>query len=120
MLTTYIRFALLVVAICAAGLARAGEIDLTKPVYLAKDAIECARIAVVSAYVDEQQAKGEAAGHRAAGDLFVHPKEGCLRAFSRKRVHVTDAKISSDELVTIECVSAFGNKCYVRPQDLGN
>jgi hypothetical protein len=71
-------------------------------------------------YVDGQQAGGEAEGHRAVVNLFVHPKDGCVRAFSRKRVHVFDATVSGDKLVTVECIMGFENRCYVRPQDLKN
>ena len=59
--------------------ARPPTLDLTKPVYLAKDAVECGIINVTGTYGDGQQAGGEAEGHRAVANLFVHPKDGCYR-----------------------------------------
>jgi hypothetical protein len=100
--------------------ARPPTLDLAKPVYLAKDTVECGIINVTGTYMDGQQAGGEAEGHRAVANLFVHPRDGCVRAFSRKRVHVFDATVSGDKLVTVECITEFGNRCYVRPQDLEN
>jgi hypothetical protein len=102
------------------SVARPPSLDLDKPVYLAKDAVECGIINAMGTYVDGQQAGGEAEGHRAVANLFVHPKDGCVRAFSRKRVHVFDATVSGDKLVTVECITEFGNRCYVHPQDLEN
>ena len=102
------------------SVARQRTLDLSKPVYLAKDAVECGIINAMGTYMDGQQAGGEANGHRAVADLFVHPHDGCVRAISRKRVHVFDATVSGDKLVTVECITEFGNRCYVRPQDLEN
>ena len=101
-------------------IARAQSLDLTKPVYLAKDAVECGIINVMGTYLDGQRAGGEAEGHRAIADLFLHPKDGCVRAIQRERVHVLDAIVSADKLVTVKCITEFGKRCDVRPQDLGN
>jgi hypothetical protein len=95
-------------------------VDINRPVYLAKDAVECGTINVMGTYMDGQQAGGEAQGHRAVADLFVHPKDGCVRSIRRERVRVLDAAVSTDKLVTVECVTEFENHCNVRPQDLGN
>ena len=97
-------------------------LDLAKPVYLAKDAVECSRIGILSAYLEGEQAGGEAAGHRAVDNLFVRPREGCLRILSRHKVRVIDTEVSMRRLVYTECAVAilWGNKCQVRLGDLSN
>ena len=98
-------------------------LDLTKPVYLAKDAVECSVLAALFTYSHGQQAGGESEGHRAVADLFVHPTESCYRVTKRERVRVVDATIGDHAYVTTKCVlSLYGKNddCYVRPRDLEN
>ena len=100
---------------------QAPSVDLVRPVYLTKDAVECSDVTMLGTYMDGQQAGGEAEGHRRVRDLFVHPRYGCVRAIGRERVHVLDKTISVDKFVNIEChIAVSGNRCSVRPSDLGN
>jgi hypothetical protein len=115
----------LIVAIIGANLPNtpppAPTIDLARPVYLAKDAVECSEVTILGTYMDGQQAGGEAEGHRRVRDLFVHPKHGCARTIGRERIHVLDKTISADKFVDIEChIAERGNRCSVLPSDLGN
>jgi hypothetical protein len=98
-------------------------LDVTKPVYLAKDAVECSVLAALFTYSHGQQAGGEAEGHRAVADLFVHPTESCYRVAKRERVRVLDATTSDHAYVKTKCVLSLLGKsddCYVRPRDLEN
>ena len=96
-------------------------IDLARPVYLAEDAVRCAEVATLGAYMDGQQRGGKSEGHNAVAALFVHPKEGCVRVISRSRVTVLDAKVESDRLVKVQCPNiGYGDRCNVRPSDLSN
>ena len=97
------------------------SVDLARPVYLVKDAVECSEVTMLGTYMDGQQAGGEAEGHRRVQDLFVHPRYGCVRAIGRERVHVLDKTVSIDKFVNIECyIATWGNRCSVRPSDLEN
>ena len=103
--------------------ARKPTVDMTKPVYLAKDAVECSILAAAFTYSRGQQAGGETEGHRAVANLFVHPTDDCYRVTKRERVRVLDATIGDHAYVKTKCVlSLFGKSddCYVRPRDLEN
>jgi hypothetical protein len=121
-ITREMKTALLAVAvICLAGSANAQSIDLSKPVYLAKDAVECGETTPLGAYIGGHREGGEAAGHAAVADLFVHPKGDCSRTIHRERVRIVDATVSDKSLVTVRCTTAeFGHICVVRPGDLSN
>jgi hypothetical protein len=98
-------------------------LDLTKPVYLAKDAVECSVLATIFAYSHGQQAGGEAEGRRAVSDLYVHPTASCYRTNKRERVRVLDATIGDHAYVKTKCVLSLlgtSDECYVRPRDLEN
>ena len=102
---------------------RKPTIDITKPVFLAKDAVECSILAATFTYSRGQQAGGESEGHRAVANLFVHPTEDCYRVTKRERVRVLDAAIGDHAYVKTKCVLSLfgtGDDCYVRPRDLEN
>ena len=77
-------------------------LDLTKTVYIAKDVVICPELTLMDAYVDAHRAGGEAGGHRAVANLFVHPRADCTRTFKRDRVRVLDKTASPEKLVKIE------------------
>ena len=94
------------------------SLDLTKPVYIAKDAVLCEDAAVIDAYLSGHHAGGEAEGHRRVTDLFVHPPYDCARTISRDLVRVLDKTVSDDKLVNIEWPGA--GKYETLPSNLSN
>jgi hypothetical protein len=86
----------------AACVAEASELDLSKPVYLGKDKVICSELQALSAYIDGQQAAGEAEGHRRVADLFVHPRGECLRVWKRERMDVLAKEVAPQRLVDIK------------------
>jgi hypothetical protein len=83
---------------------RQSIVDLSKPVYLAKDAVECSTLAAAFTYSRGQQAGGEAQGRRAVANLFVHPTDDCYRTPRRERVRVLDATIGDHAYVKTKCI----------------
>ena len=77
--------------------ARRSSVDLSKPVYLAKDAVECGTLAAAFTYSRGQQAGGEAQGHRAVADLFVL-SSAPARTRSRPRRHHRRSRLRKDEV----------------------
>lgn len=99
------------------------SVDLRKPVYLAKDAVECSVLAAAFTYSRGQQAGGETEGHRVVANLFVHPTDDCYRTPRRERVRVLDATIGDHAYVKTKCILSLlgpSDDCYVRPRDLEN
>jgi hypothetical protein len=76
-------------------------------VYVQKDAVICPEITLLGAYMDGHRAGGEAEGHRAVRDLFVHPRGDCVRTIGRDRVHVLDEAVSPNKLVKIRWIEGM-------------
>jgi hypothetical protein len=97
---------------------RGGRIDLTKPVYIDKDAVSCPQIALLGIYLDGQRYGGDDAGHRAVVDAFVHPPRDCGRTLRRDLVRVLDKTVADDKLVDFYWPGA--GKFQTLPSNLSN
>jgi hypothetical protein len=92
-------------------------LDPLKPVYLREETMICPEIMIMGAYLDGHRAGGEAAGHRAVADLFIHPRGDCIRTIGRDRVRVLE--LSPGKLAKIEYEA--GLPAYMAlPGDLSN
>jgi hypothetical protein len=94
------------------------ELDVSKPIFVAKGRVLCIDTAVVDAFLDGQLKGGERAGNEAILDLFLFPKRtGCIRTMERERVYLGEEPVSPGKLVKVRYSSSTW---YALPTDVEN